>query len=73
VVESVAPIRAAPAEESASAGSSAPAPSTRYLVRVRMDDGSIQIRELKKRSAAPGGIAEGKRVLITNAGDVLPE
>jgi len=73
VVQSITPVRAEPAEESASAGSSAPArPQTSYLVRVEMDDGSIQIRQLKARSVARG-VATGKRVLITNAGDVLPE
>lgn len=69
VVQSITPVRAEPAEESASAGSSAPTrPRTTYLVRVKLDDGSIQIRQLKKRS-----IVVGKRVLITNAGDVLPD
>jgi hypothetical protein len=69
VVESITRVSAAPAEESASAGSSAPSrPRITYLVRVKLDDGSIQIRQLKKRS-----VAAGERVLITNAGDVLPE
>jgi hypothetical protein len=70
VVESITPLRDVPAEDSASAGSSAPslAPTT-YLVRVRMDDGSIQIRQVRKKRS----VAVGKRVLITNAGDVLPE
>jgi hypothetical protein len=70
VVQSITPVRAAPAEESASAGSSSSpaAPRTSYLVRVKLDDGSIQIRQLKKRN-----VAVGKRVLVTNAGDVLPE
>jgi outer membrane lipoprotein SlyB len=69
VVQSITPVRVEPAEESASAGSSAPSqPWTTYLVKVKLDDGSIQVRQLKKRS-----VAVGKRVLITNAGDVLPE
>jgi uncharacterized OB-fold protein len=68
VVESVTPIRVAPAEESASAGSSSRGSAPGYLVRVKLDDGSIQIRQLKKRN-----VAVGKRVLVTNAGDVLPE
>jgi outer membrane lipoprotein SlyB len=68
-VQSIAPVRVEPSEESASAGSSAPArPRTSYLVRVKLDDGSIQIRQLKNRS-----VAVGERVLITNAGDVLPQ
>jgi hypothetical protein len=80
VVKSVTPVptatTAAPTaatarskEESASSGSSAPAAShTTYLVTVRMDDGSYQIRQLKKPV-----VGVGKRVLITNAGDVVPE
>jgi hypothetical protein len=75
VVESITPLRvASPADESSSTGSSAPGETAQppvrasYLVRVRLDDGSIQIRQLKKRN-----VAVGKRVLITNAGEVLPE
>ena len=58
-------------EPSASAGaSSAPdkRPAGTYLVRVRMDDGTIQVRQVRKRE-----VATGQRVLVTNAGDVLPE
>jgi hypothetical protein len=71
VVQSITPVRAEPAGESASAGSTAPGEArakTTYLVRVKLDDGSIQIRQLKKPS-----VAVGRRVLITNAGEVLPE
>jgi hypothetical protein len=74
VVESITPVHAPPpADESSSAGSSAPASEraparTTYLVRVRLDDGSVQIRQLKKPS-----VRVGRRVLITNAGEVLPE
>ena len=71
VVKSVTAVPTAPGkEESASAGSSAPAAASRttYLVTVRMDDGSMQIRQLKKPI-----VGVGKRVLITNAGDVVPE
>jgi hypothetical protein len=69
VVQSITRVSAEPPEESASAGSSAPAqPRISYLVRVKLDDGSVQIRQLKKP-----GVAAGRRVLITNAGDVLPE
>ncbi len=39
-----------------------------YLVRVRMDDGSIQVRSVKRAEVKPG-----QRALITNAGDVVPE
>jgi hypothetical protein len=75
LVQSITPVRAEPAGESASTGSSAPGGprgKTTYLVRVMLDDGSIQIRQLNKRSVARG-IGVGRRVLITNAGDVLPE
>ena len=68
VVESVSPLRQ---PESASAGASTPGSSRRaalYLVRVRMDDGTIQIREVKKRR-----FTVGDRVLLTNAGDVVPD
>ncbi len=68
VVESVSPLRQ---PESASAGASAPASGAHpalYLVRVRMDDGTIQIREVKKRR-----FSVGDRVLLTNAGDVVPD
>src|SRR3954467_9551430 len=71
VVKSVTAVPTASGkEESASAGSSAPAAAshTTYLVTVRMDDGSFQIRQLKKPI-----VGVGKRVLITNAGDVVPE
>ena len=68
VVESVAPL---PPAESASAGASVPSSDSRtglYLVRVRMSDGSVQIREVKKRR-----FTVGDRVLLTNAGDVVPD
>ncbi len=59
-----------PAEQSASTGSSS-APAKRktvYLVRVKMDDGSYQVREV-----AHSRVRVGQRVLVTNAGDVLPD
>ncbi len=59
-----------PAEQSASTGSSS-APAKRktvYLVRVKMDDGSYQVREVARTP-----VRVGQRVLVTNAGDVLPE
>lgn len=75
VVKSVTAVPTASGkEQSASAGSSLPATAssaashTTYLVTVRMDDGSFQIRQLKKPV-----VGVGKRVLITNAGDVVPE
>ncbi len=69
VVEAITPLprKAAP---SASAGASKPGrrEAATWLVRVRMDDGTLQVREMKKRS-----VAVGSRVLLTNAGDVLPD
>lgn len=66
VVESVT--RVDP-EESASAGASVPARAApTFLIRVKLDDGSIQIRNIRKPAFAPG-----ERVFITNAGDVVPE
>ncbi len=74
VVESVTPVSRAPAEESASAGGSRP-PVTQqarqkrnYLVRLRMDDGSIQVRSVRRAE-----VKAGQRALVTNAGDVVPE
>jgi hypothetical protein len=72
VVESVVPFSRA--EESASAGASVARPSAGkkaqpgYLIRVRMDDGSTQVRSVKRAEVKPG-----QRALITNAGDVVPE
>jgi hypothetical protein len=75
VVESVTRISREAGEESASAGASRPAsqPASkkaagRYLVRVRMDDGSVQVRSVKRAE-----VRAGQRALITNAGDVVPE
>ena len=76
-VESVIPLAQArlEVEESASAGGSRPAVTKQarqkargYLVRVRMDDGSIQVRTVKRAE-----VRAGQRALITNAGDVVPE
>jgi hypothetical protein len=39
-----------------------------YLVRVRMDDGSVQVRTVRRAE-----VRTGQRALITNAGDVVPE
>ena len=70
VVQSVTPLPARRAEESASAGGSSPpeAAPRQYLIRVKLDDGSIQVRNIRKPAFAPG-----ERVFITNAGDVVPE
>jgi hypothetical protein len=66
-VTAVTPVAKKPADESASAGSSAPA-RKRYRVRVRMDDGRTQVRDIPTRE-----FAKGDRVLLTNAGDVVPD
>lgn len=72
VVQSIVPLPSGDTEPSASAGatreSAAGSKARRYLVRVRMDDGSIQVRSVGKRE-----VREGERVLITNAGDIVPE
>ena len=66
VVEAVAPVKAAP---SATAGASAPSQAKgKYRLRVRLDDGTIQYRTVDKRE-----FSAGDRVLLTNAGDVVPE
>ena len=63
-----------PGEESASAGASAAPKSVgrarhgRLLVRLKMDDGTYQVREVKGAS-----VRVGQRALVTNAGDVVPE
>ena len=73
VVESVTPVRLV-APRSAAAGGSAPDASSRdrgrpaYRVRVRMADGSVQYRDLDKRE-----FKVGDNVLLTNAGDILPD
>jgi hypothetical protein len=54
------------AKESATAGASKPS-SRRYLVKVRLDDGSTQVRTVK----GPHKLKAGDRVLVTNAGDVV--
>lgn len=72
VVES---IRVIPPEASASAGASGAADKAqpRYLVRVRMDDGSVQVRSVELRSGIRHEVRAGQRVLVTNAGDIVPE
>jgi uncharacterized membrane protein len=69
VVESVVAIRRPAQQDSASTGASAPS-RTRYTyrLRVRLDDGTIQYRDIKADE-----FAVGDRVLLTNAGDVLPD
>jgi hypothetical protein len=69
VVQSVTPVRVV-APRSAAAGGSARAGAGRpaYRVAVRMGDGSVQYRDIDKPEFRPGD-----NVLLTNAGDVVPD
>ena len=70
VVESVTEVQLV-RERSAAAGGSAPgAPAGRpmYRVGVRMPDGSLQFRDLDKPE-----FKIGDNVLLTNAGDIVPD
>lgn len=69
VVESVTPVQLR--ERSAAAGGSAQgAQSGRpmYRIRVRLADGSVQYRDLDKPE-----FKVGDNVLLTNAGDIVPD
>jgi hypothetical protein len=67
VVEQVTPVRVR--EDSAAAGGSSRAAARPvYRVKVRMGDGSVQYRDLDRPE-----FRAGERVLLTNAGDVLPD
>ena len=71
VVESVKEVQMATRDRSAAAGGSAqPAQSTKpmYRISVRMPDGSLQVRDLDKPE-----FKVGDNVLLTNAGDILPD
>jgi hypothetical protein len=70
VVESVTEVQLV-AERSAAAGGSAPsAPIGRpmYRIGVRLPDGSLQFRDLDKPE-----FKVGDNVLLTNAGDIVPD
>jgi len=73
-VESVTEVRVAKRERSAAAGGSAPsaqksdAARPAYRVAVRMADGSLQYRDLEKPE-----FKVGDNVLLTNAGDIVPD
>jgi hypothetical protein len=67
VVESVTEVRLIPRERSAAAGGSS-AGRPMYRVGVRMADGSMQYRDLDKPE-----FRIGDNVLLTNAGDILPD
>ena len=74
-VESITEVRVAKRERSAAAGGSTPssekdadAPRPAYRVAVRMADGSLQHRDLAKPE-----FKVGDNVLLTNAGDIVPD
>jgi hypothetical protein len=71
VVESIAEVRVVSGERSAAAGGSAPGDNAgrpAYRVGVRLADGSLQYRDLDKPE-----FKVGDNVLLTNAGDVVPD
>ena len=69
VVESVTPVRLAPERSAAAGGSAATKESRpRYRVAVRMPDGSVQYRDLDRPE-----FKAGDHVLLTNAGDIVPD
>jgi hypothetical protein len=70
VVESVTPVRVVP-ERSAAAGGSASKDAhsgPMYRVRVRMPDGKVQYRDIDRPE-----FKVGDNVLLTNAGDIVPD
>lgn len=69
VVESVSEVRLVPRERSAAAGGSSSSEGRPvYRVGVRMADGTVQYRDLDKPE-----FKVGDNVLLTNAGDILPD
>ena len=75
VVQSIREVRLAPGERSAAAGGSAPSAGGNkqearpvYRVGVRLADGTLQYRDLDKPE-----FKVGDNVLLTNAGDVVPD
>ena len=69
-VEEVTPVRVRERSAAAGGSSSASEPEARpaWRVKVRMPDGSVQVRDLDRREFRPGD-----HVLLTNAGDVVPD
>jgi hypothetical protein len=67
VVEKVSEVRLVAKERSAAAGGSSEGKPV-YRVTVRMADGSVQQRDLDKPE-----FKVGDNVLLTNAGDILPD
>ena|SRR5437899_3040064 len=70
VVESVTPVRVAPERSAAAGGTAAKNEPARpvYRVAVRMPDGSVQYRDLDRPE-----FKVGDNVLLTNAGDIVPD
>ena len=68
VVESVSEVRLVPKERSAAAGGSSAEGKPVYRIGVRLADGSLQYRDLDKPE-----FKVGDNVLLTNAGDILPD
>ena len=75
VVESIQEVRVASGERSAAAGGSAPSEAGArrearpvYRLGVRLADGTLQYRDLDKPE-----FKVGDNVLLTNAGDVVPD
>ena len=71
VVESIQEVHVVSAERSAAAGGSASAEAQgrpAYRVGVRLADGTLQYRDLDKPE-----FKVGDNVLLTNAGDVVPD
>jgi hypothetical protein len=70
VVESVTPVRVQRERSAAAGGSAGSAERGRpmYRVAVRLPDGSLQYRDLDRPE-----FKVGDNVLLTNAGDILPD
>jgi hypothetical protein len=70
VVESVTPVRVVPERSAAAGGSAATQERSKpmYRVAVRMPDGSVQYRDLDRPE-----FEVGDNVLLTNAGDIVPD
>jgi hypothetical protein len=70
VVESITPVRLVPERSAAAGGSASSAREAQpmYRIGVRMPDGSVQFRDLDKPE-----FRIGDNVLLTNAGDIVPD
>ena len=70
VVESVTPVKLIAERSAAAGGSASTAERARpmYRVTVRMPDGSVQYRDLDRPE-----FKVGDNVLLTNAGDIVPD